>query len=176
MLLLSLCLLCLLVLTCFCFPVSIVSCSSVNGEASPECLVNGTMANHVTTSLTQHHLGMSPPCEQGLPKASDLAFSSLPTMHIVESLDVQSPENCRLLPPEFDGRMFAKSCPEPAACVGSPGFITNKGSPLQLLNGYSQGKYFPPHWSMEDVNAALEVCIRSLDVRYVLFHSFCYSL
>ncbi|XP_004290840.1 PREDICTED: DIS3-like exonuclease 2 [Fragaria vesca subsp. vesca] len=133
-----------------------VSCSSVNGEASPECLVNGTMANHVTTSLMQHHLGMSPPCEQGLPKASDLAFSSLPTMHIVESLDVQSPKNRCLLPPEFDGRMFAKSCPQPAACVGSPGFITNKGSPLQLLNGYSQGKYFPPHWSMEDVNAALE--------------------
>ncbi|PRQ26500.1 putative exoribonuclease II [Rosa chinensis] len=140
-------------------PSTSVSCSSVNelhGEVSPECLGNGTMANHVTTSLKQRHLDMNPPYEQELTKASNLAFSSLPTMHIVESLDVQSPENQRLLPSDFGGKMSAKSCPEPAACGASPGILTNKGSPPQHFEGFSQRKYFPPHWSMEDVNDALE--------------------
>ncbi|XP_050363087.1 DIS3-like exonuclease 2 [Argentina anserina] len=135
-----------------------VSCSSVNGDASLDCLGNGTMTNHVTASLNQHHLGTSPLCEQGLPKASNLAFSSLPTMHIVESPGAQSPGSRLLLPSDFDGRMFANSCPEPAACGGSPGILTNKGSSPQHLEGYFQKRYIspPPHWSMEDVSAALE--------------------
>lgn len=101
---------------------------------------------------------MSPPHDHGLTKASNLAFSSLPTMHIVQPRDGQSPENQHFLPSRFDGRMFEKYCPEPTVCGGSPGISANKGFPPQHMEGYSERKYFNPHWSMEDVNDALEVC------------------
>lgn len=143
------------------------TCSSANemrGEVS-ECLANGSISNYDTTSLSyssskQGGLETDPLDNHGLHKASDVAFTSLPTMHLNEQAlraEVGSMNNQHIFPSDPSGGMCSKSCPVPIDCEQSIQSFTNKNvlSPYQD-EGCAQRKYFTPHWSTEAVNEALE--------------------
>ncbi|KAM4069916.1 hypothetical protein ACB094_12G126100 [Castanea mollissima] len=147
------------------------SVNGLHGEA-PECLGDGRTCNHVTASLSssstkQHVLDMRPPMDHGwdmcpsieheLTRASDVGFSSMPTMHICEKANPMEEQN---IPnqhvSDLGHRVMSQSCPEPVFYRGSPG--TSKSNymfPSPHIEG-SQKKYFDPHWSMEAVNEALK--------------------
>ncbi|CBI19050.3 unnamed protein product, partial [Vitis vinifera] len=143
------------------------TCSSANemrGEVS-ECLANGSISNYDTTSMSyssskQGGLETDPLDNHGLHKASDVAFTSLPTMHLNEQAlhaEVGSMNNQHIFPSDPSGGMCSKSCPVPIDCEQSIQSFTNKNvlSPYQD-EGCAQRKYFTPHWSTEVVNEALE--------------------
>ncbi|KAK9271327.1 hypothetical protein L1049_026917 [Liquidambar formosana] len=146
---------------------SLSACSSnseIRAEGS-ECLGNGSGSNHVTSSIgyssSKHNgVGSDPSSEHGVTKASDVAFNSMPTMHINEQVDLMEVGNTHSqhqFPSDLGGRTGSKSCPVPIACQEPIGSFTNKDFlPSQQIEGYAQSKYFAPHWSMEAVNEALE--------------------
>jgi DIS3-like exonuclease 2 len=153
-------------------PYLLVSCGSVDGirgEAS-ESMGDGRTCNAVPASLSnssskQQVVYMHHPNEHGLTGVSNVAFYSMPTMHISEqadSVELLSIPNQRVS--DFGRRAFSLSCPEPLAC-GLPGTFTNKDLfPFPHIEG-SRKKYFDPHWSMEAVNEALKVSLKTgLDV------------
>ncbi|KAF7829857.1 DIS3-like exonuclease 2 [Senna tora] len=87
------------------------------------------------------------PNEQGLSTASNVAFTSMPPMHINEHQmdpgDLQSMQG-----------VCSKSCSEP---VGSSGIYTNKDLfPSSQMGACAQRNYFSSHWSTEAVEKALE--------------------
>ncbi|XP_075648491.1 DIS3-like exonuclease 2 [Castanea sativa] len=157
------------------------SVNGLHGEA-PECLGDVRTCNHVTASLSssstkQHVLDMRPPMDHGwdmhppnehaldlcpsieheLTRASDVGFSSMPTMHICEKANPMEEQN---IPnqhvSDFGHRVMSQSCPEPVFYRGSPGTSKNNYMfPSPHIEG-SQKKYFDPHWSMEAVNEALK--------------------
>ncbi|XAR55591.1 Exoribonuclease II [Bertholletia excelsa] len=95
--------------------------------------------------------------EQQLPKASNVAFNSLPTMHITENAapsEGSTVENQQLFFSDFGGMAFSKSCPEtissedPMEPYGKDFIPTRQPS--------HQQKYFTPHRSTEAINEALE--------------------
>ncbi|GFS29599.1 ribonuclease II/R family protein [Actinidia rufa] len=97
--------------------------------------------------------------EQHLPRACDVAFISLPTMHINEQaapLEGRSMQNQQLNSSDYGGTMISKPCPETTACKESIGSYASKDCLLshQICH---QRKYFASHWSIESVNEALEV-------------------
>ncbi|XP_062098740.1 DIS3-like exonuclease 2 isoform X2 [Humulus lupulus] len=130
------------------------SANQLSSEAL-EHMGNGKESNHVTTSLRQHKLETRPLDEHGFSNASNVAFNSMPPMHIngqANLEDMQSAQNRISHPSDPCGKMFSKSCFEPVICEGSC-----KGFPSQhLMEGYAQKKFFSPHWSLEAVNDALE--------------------
>ena len=145
------------------FAPDIVSCSSVNemrSEAS-NCLGNDRATNRVTTSLKQQNLETCPSGEQELTKASNVAFNSMPPMHIDEHANSEDIQNLRDRNPHSsdpDGRMFSKSCPESIAYGGSSDSFINGDFPHpHWMEGYAPKKYFAPHWPLQAVNDALEV-------------------
>ncbi|XP_028085092.1 DIS3-like exonuclease 2 isoform X1 [Camellia sinensis] len=90
----------------------------------------------------------SPSNMERLPKASNVAFNSLPTMDINEQEAPQegNMQNQQVFSADFGGRKFSKSCPETLVCEESMWSYANK----------DLRKYFAPHWSVEAVNEALE--------------------
>lgn len=135
------------------------------GVAS-EQLGNGRATNHVTTSLRQHKLETCPPDEHGFANASNVAFSSLPPMHIngrANLEDMQNSQNQISHPSDPDGKMFSKSCSESITYEGSSDSFMNQGFPSPFrMEGHAQKKYFSPHWSLEAINDALEVSLRPI--------------
>ncbi|PON59824.1 Nucleic acid-binding, OB-fold containing protein [Parasponia andersonii] len=136
-------------------------CNSVNqmpGEAS-EHLGNGGAIN-ATTSLGQHKLEICPPDEIGFANASNVAFNSLPPIHIngrANQVNMQSSQNGISHPSDPGGKMFSKSCPESLTYKASSYSFMNKGFPSPyLMENYAQKNFFSPHWSLEAVNDALE--------------------
>ncbi|XP_030933595.1 DIS3-like exonuclease 2 [Quercus lobata] len=157
------------------------SVNGLHGEA-PECLGDGRTCNHVTASLSssstkqhvldmrppmdhgwdmrppnEHALDLCPPIEHELTRASDVGFSSMPTMRICEQVNPMEEQN---IPnqhvSDFGHRVMSQSCPEPVFYRGSPGTSKNNYMfPSPHIEG-SQKKYFDPHWSMEAVNEALK--------------------
>ncbi|XP_057486707.1 DIS3-like exonuclease 2 isoform X1 [Actinidia eriantha] len=96
--------------------------------------------------------------EQHLPRTCDVAFISLPTMHINEKAappEGRSMQNQQLNSSDYGGTMISKSCPETTACKESIGSYASKDCLLshQICH---QRKYFASHWSIESVNEALE--------------------
>ncbi|KAL3504124.1 hypothetical protein ACH5RR_033965 [Cinchona calisaya] len=128
-------------------PIQAVS-SSVNeildGEA--EVLVGGSTSNYVGSNDYQ------------LPRASEVAFNSLPTMHIDRQKSEHeegSLQNQHIFAADVNGRVFSNSCPEP---ISSQVTIDPNVSVVQshVGNGKAQQKYFAPHWTEEAVRKALE--------------------
>lgn len=84
--------------------------------------------------------------EFSMPRASNIAFTSLPTMRLnepaaeTESLPVQL-----TFSPGVGGQVYSGSCPDPIA-YGD-----------QSITSYPQRKYFSSHWPAEAVHKALEV-------------------
>lgn len=114
----------------------------------------------------EHALDLCPPIEHELTRASDVGFSSMPTMRICEQVNPMEEQN---IPnqhvSDFGHRVMSQSCPEPVFYRGSPGTSKNNYMfPSPHIEG-SQKKYFDPHWSMEAVNEALKVSLKmGLDV------------
>ncbi|XP_019260850.1 PREDICTED: DIS3-like exonuclease 2 [Nicotiana attenuata] len=83
--------------------------------------------------------------ELSLPRASNIAFTSLPTMHFneqaaeSESLPVQL-----TMLPGVGGQIYSGSCPDPIVYGDPP------------ITSYPQRKYFASHWPAEAVHKALE--------------------
>lgn len=148
---------------------------------APECLGDGRTCNHVTASLSssstkqhgwdmrppnEHTLDLCPPSEHELTRASDVGFSSMPTMRICEQVNPMEEQN---IPnqhvSDFGHRVMSQSCPEPVFYRESPGTSNNNYMfPSPHIEGF-QKKCFDPHWSMEVVNEALKVSLKmGLDV------------
>ncbi|XP_017430485.1 DIS3-like exonuclease 2 isoform X4 [Vigna angularis] len=112
-------------------------------------------------SLKQVNVGSSN--EQGLSNASNVAFTSMPPMHIneqVESVDLR-------IVPVYGGGIDSKSFSEPAGCRGSSGINKNKDTvPCSPIRICGQKCIFSPHLSLEAVEKALE----KGDVFKALFH------
>ncbi|KAF2291432.1 hypothetical protein GH714_024024 [Hevea brasiliensis] len=89
-------------------------------------------------------------CEHGLTSVSNVAFNSMPTMHINEEVE-------HILPSDLGGQTFSRSCPEPMAGGVPLGRCMNKDLlPFYHFDDNSRGKIFAPHWSMEATNEAVE--------------------
>lgn len=131
------------------------SVNETRGESS-NSLGNGSKTKIHTLSMScstsrQLESDVSPLSEHGPSTASNIAFNSMPTMHVNKQAE-------NLLPPGLGGLMIAKSCPEPIDGRGPVGKCTNKDFiGFNLFDGHAQSKNFAPHWSMEAVNVALEV-------------------
>ncbi|KAK8580264.1 hypothetical protein V6N12_070545 [Hibiscus sabdariffa] len=76
-------------------------------------------------------------------RASDVGFTSMPTMHINERVGSGCDDSA-----VDDGGTFSNSCPESIAYLGS--------SPFHQFEGFARKKLFAPHWPIEAVNEALE--------------------
>lgn len=97
-------------------------------------------------------------------ETSDVAFNSLPAMHIneqlvlLESKSIQ--QNKKMLPSDYNGKELSEQFHEQNACEASLGLNLNTDHPLpQQIECYAQRKYFASHWSTEAVTAALDVSI-----------------
>ncbi|KAK7321038.1 hypothetical protein VNO77_31146 [Canavalia gladiata] len=140
--------------------------SSVNEahEVSMESLGKTGIPTQTTESLgSSLKQGNVSPNEQGLSKASNVAFISMPPIHINEQVETGDLQNMLL----HGGGIDSKSFSEPTGCRGSSGINKNKDSvPCSQLGPFSQRSYFSPHWSAEAVEEALE----KGDVFKALFH------
>lgn len=146
---------------------SLSACTSSNeicGERS-ECLGNGNGSNYVALSMSypaskQNGFDGSSTSDNGVAKSSNVAFISLPTMHMndqVEFAEVKSMQNSHRLPSEYDGGLLLKTYPwrnsyeEPVESYSNRTF-----HPSHQSEGTAQRKHFAPHWSSEVINEALE--------------------
>lgn len=102
--------------------------------------------------------------EHNLLKASDVAFTSLPTMHLDEQQEGGILQNNQMLPSDYDGRMLPRSCPEPIACKKSTLYTNvrydSRSSPLSQCK--AQRRIYCTYWSNEAVTRGLEVCLSIL--------------
>lgn len=127
-----------------------------------ECLGSAKTANHATTSLKQQKLEAHSQNENITTKASNVAFKSLPTMHINDKAnleDVQILQNQNLQPSKPGGRILSKFCPDSIVCKESSESFMNNVFPTKQMESCAQKKYFAPHWSLNDVNDAIEVSL-----------------
>nr|KYP44583.1 DIS3-like exonuclease 2 [Cajanus cajan] len=142
------------------------SASEVNEAqgVSPDSGKNGTAA-HASASLSSSlkQVNVCSPNEQGFSKASNVAFISMPPMHINEQVEHG---DLRFVP-MHGGGVESKSFSEPTGCRGSSGTNKNKDSvPCGQIGFCAQKNYFSPHWSVEAVEKASE----KGDVFNALFH------
>ncbi|WRX31149.1 Ribonuclease II/R - like 3 [Theobroma cacao] len=124
---------------------------------SSDSLKNGDK----TKSLTQSMSCSSSSKQQGLEtalneqtpgRASDFAFSSMPTMHINEQVG----SGCGDADDDVGGRTFSKSCPEPISLAGSSKVCIEGFFPFHQVEGFARKELFAPYWPIEAVNEALE--------------------
>ncbi|KAF8411801.1 hypothetical protein HHK36_004360 [Tetracentron sinense] len=141
------------------------SVNKIHGDAS-ECLGNGSSSDYVslsmnTSSSKQFGLEVHASDDHGLTRASNVAFNSLPTMHVTgvaASVEVGSMQGQHVFPSDLDEKLFSKSCPEKICREVASGSFLNK----EFLHSHQsegcdmQRKYFAPHWSVEAVNEALK--------------------
>ncbi|XP_027330539.1 DIS3-like exonuclease 2 isoform X2 [Abrus precatorius] len=133
------------------------SASEVNEahEVLSESLEKIGIATNTTTSLSSSlkQVNICSPNEQGLSKASNVAFVSMPPMHINEQGETGGLQNIQI----SGGGIDSKSVSEPTGCRGSSGTNRNKDSvPCSQIGFCAQRNYFSPHWSVEAVEKALE--------------------
>lgn len=150
-----------------------LSCNSVNEARveSSDSLKNGDK----TKSLTQSMSSSSSSKQQGLEtalneqtpgRASDFAFSSMPTMHINEQVG----SGCGDADDDVGGRTFSKSCPEPISLAGSSKVCIDGFFPFHQVEGFARKELFAPYWPIEAVNKALEVCSKMAPIIYFLLY------
>ncbi|KAK9110689.1 hypothetical protein Sjap_018749 [Stephania japonica] len=140
------------------------SVNTLNGEAS-ECLENGEAPSSVNTcsnlpSTQNYGTNICASSDQGLSRASDVAFSSLPSMRIypeggavLENIQVQ-----HQFPP-LEGTGFSRSCPVPMYHEESTEAFSNEQKLPFLENDLSADygrRHFVPHWPLHVVDKAIE--------------------
>lgn len=149
----------------------VASCSSANGlhGEALKCMGDGGTCNDVNatpsrSSSSQLGLGIYHLNDDELTRES--AFCSMPTMHISQQADFMEAQGMsNHCGSDIGRRVFSQSCPEPVTRGGSPGTFTDKDLFLFPHIEGSQRKYFDPHWSMDAVDEALMVSLKSgLDV------------
>ncbi|KAG8633087.1 hypothetical protein MANES_18G075000v8 [Manihot esculenta] len=124
------------------------------GELSHSC-GNGVQTKNFVSSLNcsssrEPELGVHFLSEPGLTSASNVAFNSMPTMHIIEEVE-------HALQSDLEGEPLSNSCPEPIVGGVPHRRCSNKDVfPFDQFGGGAQGKIFAPHWSVEAINEALE--------------------
>ncbi|XP_061341904.1 DIS3-like exonuclease 2 [Gastrolobium bilobum] len=135
------------------------SASEVNEThgMSSECLGKIETPAHTTVSLSsslkQQGLNVCSPNEQGLSKASNVAFISMPPMHIDEQVEPVDLQNMQI----HGGGIGSRTFSEPIGCRGSSGTNKSKDSvPCSQIGHCPQRNYFSPHWSVEAIEKALE--------------------
>ncbi|EXB44351.1 DIS3-like exonuclease 2 [Morus notabilis] len=134
------------------------SVNESRGEAA-EYSGNGRSTNHLLAYSRQPKFGICPPDDHGFTNTSNVAFNSLPPLHINEqtnSEDMQNSQNQNPHPSNLGGEMFSKSYSEPSTYRGSPDLFMTKVFPSHLIESYAQKKLYALHWSLEAVNDALE--------------------
>lgn len=125
---------------------------------SPECLGKNetpTLATgSLSNSLKEHGVNVCFRNGQGLSKASNVEFISLPPMHIndqVEPVDMQNMQT-------HGGGIDSKSFFEPTGCREPLGINKKTDSvPCSQIGICAQRIFFCPHWSVEAVEKGLEV-------------------
>nr|GLL44330.1 DIS3-like exonuclease 2 isoform X1 [Ipomoea trifida] len=92
--------------------------------------------------------------EHQFPRASDVAFSSLPIVHLDEQTvkGYQGLVGQEMISSSAAGRVFSGSCPQPSLCNDANGELMLS----TLDNAFAQRKCFTRHWLTEDVDTALE--------------------
>ncbi|KAL0556677.1 hypothetical protein IC582_005192 [Cucumis melo] len=142
---------------------SYTSVNGILGEAS-ECMENGRIDANLTSpsnysSLTQQENHSNHPIEHGLTGGNKIAFSSLPSLHINDQAELSASQNLinqNHHSSDAGGRII-KSCPEQIASGRNSGISSNQLSPpADLTENNTQRKYFPSHWSIDDVNEGLQ--------------------
>lgn len=145
---------------------SYTSVNGILGEAS-ECMENGRIDANLTSpsnysSLTQQENHSNHPIEHGLTGGNKIAFSSLPSLHINDQAELSASQNLinqNHHSSDAGGRII-KSCPEQIASGRNSGISSNQLSPpADLTENNTQRKYFPSHWSIDDVNEGLQVSV-----------------
>ncbi|KAL1815638.1 hypothetical protein ACET3Z_018212 [Daucus carota] len=123
-------------------------------------------SKHSSASAPVNGICLESPCplspgtldEHNLLKASDVAFTSLPTMHLDEQQEGGILQNNQMLPSDYDGRMLPRSCPEPIACKKSTLYTNvrydSRSSPLSQCK--AQRRIYCTYWSNEAVTQGLE--------------------
>ncbi|XP_042484421.1 DIS3-like exonuclease 2, partial [Macadamia integrifolia] len=143
--------------------------SPVSGIRMQEsrCLMNNDNSNHVTLSMNvssaqYYGLDVQTSHDHGLATASDVTFHSLPTMHIngeTAAVELGSTQDEQMFPPDIGLTVLSKSCPELICSEGKNQSFSNKEALYFHKNEGNAGmqrNYFPPHWSVEAVNEAIE--------------------
>lgn len=104
--------------------------------------------------------------EHQFPRVSDVAFSSLPIVHLNEQTvkGYQGLLGQEVISKCVTGRVFSGSCPQPSFCNDANGELMLS----TLDNAFAQRKYFTKHWLTEDVDAALEVGFTKFIDIYIL--------
>eukprot|EP00268_Persea_americana_P031034 TRINITY_DN3011_c0_g1_i2.p1 TRINITY_DN3011_c0_g1~~TRINITY_DN3011_c0_g1_i2.p1 ORF type:complete len:1106 (-),score=254.73 TRINITY_DN3011_c0_g1_i2:667-3984(-) len=141
---------------------AVSGCTSVDGLCGQtSSLENGGTSNCATSlvdlSSRNHEIDTHASEEQGPSRASDVAFSSLPTMHITggaASGALGCMQNQHSFPSDVE-RLFlvqgSGSCPVPISYEIAKVSVNKEGYP-----GLMQRNLFLPHWSVEAVNDAIE--------------------
>ncbi|KAK7301320.1 hypothetical protein RJT34_12181 [Clitoria ternatea] len=120
---------------------------------------------HTAASLSSSvkHVNVCSPNEQGLSTASNVAFISMPPMHINDLVEPDDLQNMQVHSAGVDSKLFS----DPTGCRGSSGINRNRDSvPCSQIGHCAQKSYFSPHWSLEAVEKALE----KGDLFKALFH------
>lgn len=133
----------------------------IHGEV-PEDSKNGGKAKISPSSMDhlsskQSGSGMHNLNDHGVTRASNVAFVSMPSMHVYERPELDGTKRMddqHGFPADFRGRMFSKSCPEPLACGSLPGTFAN--GEMLGVEASALRRLFAPHWSIDAVNEALE--------------------
>ncbi|XP_021660042.2 DIS3-like exonuclease 2 isoform X2 [Hevea brasiliensis] len=127
--------------------------NETRGDLSNACgsgVKTKSYASSMCSMSRQPELDAHALCEHGLTSVSNVAFNSMPTMHINEEVE-------HILPSDLGGQTFSKSCAEPIAGGVPLGRCMNKDLlPFYHFDDNSRGKIFAPHWSMEATNEAVE--------------------
>lgn len=141
--------------------VDIDQCNGVRGEEVDKKKKRRSnrkskQTSHVTEPLELARNGGT--SSKQLPtKASDIAFNSLPTMHLNGKAvppEGRITQNRQLFSSDSDGRTITKSCPETIACEDAlRSYPSNR---LTLQQNSPQRELFAPHWPVEVVKEALE--------------------
>lgn len=141
-------------------------CSSPSG-ANGETIECGEHVTKSNTGSMPIHSSLSQNCtfdnhalsEQGLSRASDVGFSSLPPMYIgEEEADLGSMQD-QCEPSSDSNETFLKSCPEPIyyePTNGSSPFNGHTHCHKNKPDADMQRNYFVPYWSADTINEAMQ--------------------
>lgn len=114
-----------------------------------------------STCLRPHKSNVHNADNHGCTSASNAALQSPPIMHINEQVNPEDAQESQIYAhPSNPGGKILQSCADLIVCRGSSGSIMNKDFRYSGIDEqHSTKNVFSPHWSLKDVNDALEVSL-----------------
>lgn len=141
---------------CISYPSFLLSTGSGSiNESQRELVVSKNLPASITNASSNQNGPEIFFDENDSNRTTNVAFSSMPTMHINEEMhlgEMQMAQN--LAVSGSGGRIFSKSCPEPVIYRRTSEACSSKDSQMGARN---QTGPFTPHWSTEAVNKELKV-------------------